>query len=117
MPESLKLLSTTAVSIAFIHTLLGPDHYLPFVALGEAKKWSLPKTMLITFLCGLGHVLSSVIIGFIGIAAGVAVNKLVGIETVRGSIAAWLFIAFGLIYMVVAIRNLVKGSTIRIRII
>ena len=110
MSESLKLLSTTAVSIAFIHTLLGPDHYLPFVALGEAKKWSLPKTMLITFLCGLGHVLSSVIIGFIGIAAGVAVNKLVGIETVRGSIAAWLFIAFGLIYMVVAIRNLVKGK-------
>ena len=105
MEESIKLLSTTAVSIAFLHTLLGPDHYLPFIVLGEAKKWSLPKTMLITFLCGLGHVMSSVVIGFIGIAAGIAVNKLVGIEAVRGSVAAWLFIAFGLIYMIVAIHN------------
>jgi sulfite exporter TauE/SafE len=106
MPESLKLLSTTAVSIAFLHTLLGPDHYLPFIVLGEAKKWSLAKTMLITFLCGLGHVLSSIIIGFIGIAAGVAVNKLVGIEAIRGNVAAWLFIAFGLVYMIIALKNL-----------
>ncbi len=110
MEESIKLLSTTAVSIAFLHTLLGPDHYLPFIVLGEAKKWSLPKTMLITFLCGLGHVMSSVVIGFIGIAAGIAVNKLVGIEAVRGSVAAWLFISFGLIYMIVAIKNLARGK-------
>ena len=103
MEESIKILSATAVSLAFMHTLLGPDHYLPFIVLSEAKKWSTKKTMLITMLCGLGHVLSSVLLGFIGIAAGVALSKLVGIEEVRGSIAAWLFIAFGLIYMIISI--------------
>ncbi len=106
MDESIKLLSATAVSLAFMHTLLGPDHYLPFIVLSEAKKWSTKKTMLITMLCGLGHVLSSVLLGFIGIAAGVALSKLVGIEEVRGSIAAWLFIAFGLIYMIISIYKL-----------
>ncbi len=102
------LLSVTAVSIGFIHTLLGPDHYLPFIVLSEAKKWSLRKTMIITFLCGLGHVMSSVILGLIGIAVGISVHKLTAIESFRGNIAAWLFIAFGLVYMIISIRSLYR---------
>jgi nickel/cobalt transporter (NicO) family protein len=108
MDNSIALLSVTAVSLGFIHTLLGPDHYLPFIVLSEAKKWTTKKTMFITFLCGLGHVLSSVILGLIGIAVGISVNKLVSVETFRGNIAAWLFIAFGLVYMIISIRNLYK---------
>ena len=102
------LLSFTAVSIGFIHTLLGPDHYLPFIVLSEAKKWSLKKTMMITFFCGLGHVMSSVILGLIGIAVGISVNKLTAVESFRGNIAAWLFIAFGLVYMIISIRKLYR---------
>jgi len=108
MDNSIMLLSLTAVSIGFIHTLLGPDHYLPFIVLSEAKKWSLRKTMIITFLCGLGHVMSSVILGLIGIAVGISVHKLTAIESFRGNIAAWLFIAFGLVYMIISIRSLYR---------
>jgi nickel/cobalt transporter (NicO) family protein len=108
MDNSIALLSVTAVSLGFIHTVLGPDHYLPFIVLSEAKKWSLRKTMLITFFCGIGHVLSSVILGLAGIAVGISVSKLVSVESFRGNIAAWLFIAFGLVYMVISIRNLYK---------
>ncbi len=106
--DSIALLSVTAISIGFIHTILGPDHYLPFIVLSEAKKWTLRKTMFITFLCGLGHVLSSVVLGLVGIAVGISVNKLVLVESFRGNIAAWLFIAFGLIYMIISIRNLIR---------
>jgi len=108
MDNSIMLLSVTAVSIGFIHTLLGPDHYLPFIVLSEAKKWSLKKTMMITFFCGLGHVMSSVILGLIGIAVGISVNKLTAVESFRGNIAAWLFIAFGLVYMIISIRKLYR---------
>jgi nickel/cobalt exporter len=108
MNDSIALLSVTAISIGFIHTILGPDHYLPFIVLSQAKKWSLKKTMLITFLCGLGHVLSSVVLGLIGIAVGISVTRLVSVESFRGNIAAWLFIAFGLVYMIISIRNLIK---------
>jgi sulfite exporter TauE/SafE len=108
MDNSIALLSVTAVSLGFIHTVLGPDHYLPFIVLSEAKKWSLRKTMLITFFCGIGHVLSSVILGLAGIAVGISVSKLVSVESFRGNIAAWLFIAFGLVYMVISVRNLYK---------
>jgi nickel/cobalt exporter len=108
MNDSIALLSVTAISIGFIHTILGPDHYLPFIVLSQAKKWSLKKTMLITFLCGLGHVLSSVVLGLLGIAVGISVTRLVSVESFRGNIAAWLFIAFGLVYMIISIRNLIK---------
>jgi nickel/cobalt exporter len=108
MNDTLTLLSFTAVSIGFLHTLLGPDHYLPFIVLSQAKGWSTRKTMIITFLCGLGHVLSSVVLGIIGIAVGISVNKLVSVESFRGNIAGWLFIAFGLVYMIISIRNLIK---------
>lgn len=108
MNESIALLLATAISIGFIHTILGPDHYLPFIVLSEAKKWTLRKTMFITFLCGLGHVLSSVVLGLVGIGVGISVNRLVHMETFRGNIAAWLFIAFGLVYLVISIRNLIR---------
>jgi len=108
MDNSITILSVTAIMIGFIHTLLGPDHYLPFIVLSQAKKWSLRKTMTITFLCGLGHVLSSVVLGLIGIAVGLSVTRVVSFESFRGNIAAWLFIAFGLVYMIISLRNLVK---------
>ncbi len=108
MDNSIALLSVTAVSLGFIHTVLGPDHYLPFIVLSEAKKWTLKKTMWITFVCGLGHVLSSVILGITGIIVGISVNRLVEVESFRGNIAGWLFIAFGLIYMLISIRNLYR---------
>jgi sulfite exporter TauE/SafE len=109
MADSITLLSITAISIGFIHTILGPDHYLPFIVLSEAKKWTIRKTILITFVCGIGHVLSSVILGLVGIGVGISVKKLVSVESFRGNIAAWLFIAFGLVYMVISIRNLIKN--------
>jgi len=111
MDNSIWLLSVTAVSLGFFHTLLGPDHYLPFIVMSEAKKWSTRKTMVITFLCGLGHVLSSVVLGLVGIIVGISVNRLVEVESFRGSIAGWLFIAFGLVYMIISIRNLYRKKT------
>jgi nickel/cobalt exporter len=108
MNDSVALLSVTAISLGFLHTLFGPDHYLPFIVLSQAKKWTLRKTMFITFICGIGHVLSSVLLGLAGIAVGVSINKLVAAESFRGNIAAWLFIAFGLVYMVISVRNLIR---------
>ncbi len=109
MEESTLLLAGTAVTIGFVHTLVGPDHYLPFIVMGEARKWSIRKTMLITFLCGLGHVLSSVVVGFIGIAAGISLSKLEFLEGFRGNIAAWLLIAFGLVWMLISLRKFYRS--------
>lgn len=100
MNNEILILAGTAASIGFAHTVLGPDHYLPFIVIGRARQWTLPRTLFISFLCGLGHVLSSVVIGLVGIALGIAIFRLEGIETFRGSLAAWLLIGFGLAYSV-----------------
>lgn len=107
--DSLTLLATTAVIIAFTHTILGPDHYLPFIVISKAKRWTLQKTLLVTFFCGLGHVLSSVVLGLIGIAVGISLSRIEFFESSRGNIAAWLLIAFGLVYTVISLRKLYKS--------
>jgi hypothetical protein len=40
-----------AVSVAFFHTLLGPDHTLPFIMLARSEGWSMTRTLVVTFLC------------------------------------------------------------------
>ena len=37
----LSALCVTAASIGFLHTLFGPDHYLPFIVMAKAKGWLL----------------------------------------------------------------------------
>ena len=96
--SALTVLLTAAVTIAAGHTVIGIDHSLPFIVLGRARGWSLGRVLTVTGLCGVGHVLSSVLLGFVGIGIGVALERLEWIEAARGSIAAWLLIAFGALY-------------------
>ncbi len=96
-PE-MAALTLTAASLGFLHTLLGPDHYLPFVVMARARRWSRVRTAWITLICGLGHIGSSVMLGLAGIALGISVTRLEGIEALRGDLAAWALIAFGLVY-------------------
>lgn len=106
-----QVLLATAATVAFTHTVLGPDHYVVFAAMGRARKWSLAKTLRVTFLCGLGHVLSSVILGFLGIVAGARLVALVEIEGVRGNLAGWALIAFGLIYLAWGLKQAGRGRS------
>jgi ABC-type nickel/cobalt efflux system permease component RcnA len=105
MDIDLNLLVLTAISIGFVHTLIGPDHYLPFVAMSAARNWTRRKTLLVTAACGVGHVLGSIVLGLVGIAIGAALHRLEWIEGVRGDLAAWALTAFGLVYMAWGLRR------------
>ncbi len=109
MSHELLILIGTAAFIALTHTLVGPDHYVPFIVMAKARNWSPARTALITFLCGIGHVLSSIVLGVVGIAAGMALGGIELIEAMRGDIAAWLLTGFGLIYMVWGIRRAIRN--------
>ena len=106
-----QILIATAASIAFLHTVLGPDHYLVFTAMGKARGWSLARTLRITFYCGVGHVAGSVLLGAIGIVAGAQLASLVAIEGVRGELAGWTLIAFGLVYFAWGLKKAGRGQT------
>ncbi len=95
--------------MGFLHTLAGPDHYLPFIMMSKARGWGRAKTFWVTLFSGLGHVLSSVVLGFIGIGLGVALSKLELIESFRGDMAAWMFTAFGFVYLVWGIHRAIRN--------
>jgi ABC-type nickel/cobalt efflux system permease component RcnA len=105
MTAEIAMLAMTAAAIAFAHTILGPDHYLPFVAMAKARGWSLARTLRITLACGAGHLAGSVILGLAGIALGIQLSSLTWLEGVRGNLAAWLLIGFGLAYTAWGLRQ------------
>jgi hypothetical protein len=112
MPDPIQtttLLLGTAASLAVVHTLLGIDHSLPFVALGRARGWALGRTLLVTALCGAGHVASSVLIGVVGVGLGIATDALLWLESARGELAAALLIGFGVAYAAWAIWRGLRG--------
>jgi sulfite exporter TauE/SafE len=110
MSEELSILALSAAAIAFFHTLLGPDHYLPFIAMARAQGWSLARTATITALCGAGHILSSVLLGAVGIALGLAASFFEPLDEIRGSLAAWAFMSFGLVYLAWGLRQARKKA-------
>jgi ABC-type nickel/cobalt efflux system permease component RcnA len=105
MTPEITMLSVSAATIAFFHTILGPDHYLPFVAMTKARGWSMAKTLRVTLVCGAGHVAGSIVLGLLGIYVGIQLSSLQWLESARGNLAAWLLIAFGLVYTAWGLRQ------------
>ncbi len=97
-------LAVTAAGVALVHVVAGPDHTVPFVMLARARGWSAAKTAFVTFVCGVGHVVSSLLLGVVGLALGAGIAHITALEEVRGSVAAWGLVAFGLAYALWGIR-------------
>ena len=112
MPESEVLaLCLTAATLGLVHTLLGPDHYVPFVAMAKVGRWLMRKTMIVTALCGVGHVAGSIMIGALGIAIGWGLGGLEAFEAGRGSLAGWLLLGFGMAYAAWGLHRAVRKRT------
>ncbi len=111
MQAELQALILTAISIALLHTISGPDHYLPFIVLSKTRGWGLSKTIGWTIACGLGHVLSSVVIALGAAAIGWSFSKIVWIENVRGGLAGWLMLLFGFFYLIWGMIKFVQNKS------
>lgn len=107
--QELSLLLATAASIGVVHTLLGPDHYVPFAALSAARGWSTRRTLALTAACGVGHVLGSLVLGAAGVLLGASLADLVGVEGLRGEVAAWLLLGIGAAYLVWGVAGARRG--------
>lgn len=94
---TLAALLLTAVLTGMIHTIAGPDHYLPFVAISKSRNYGWSKTLFWTILCGIGHVGSAIVLalGFILFAEILTESRLEWLEAWRGDIAAYAMIGMG----------------------
>jgi ABC-type nickel/cobalt efflux system permease component RcnA len=108
--SEVAVLLLTAASLGFLHTLLGPDHYVPFAVMATARKWTLRRTISVTLLCGVGHIAGSVVLGIVGIAMGFGLASLEQIQSFRGTFAAWALVAFGLMYFAWGLRRAFRNQ-------
>lgn len=109
MTPEIGMLALSAAAIAFVHTVLGPDHYLPFVAMSRARGWSTAKALRITLACGIGHLAGSVLLGVAGISLGMQLSSVTWLEGFRGNLAAWLLVGFGLAYAAWGLRQALRN--------
>ncbi len=111
MHNEIMVLILSAITIACLHTVTGPDHYLPFIALSKSRGWSLSKTIWWTMVCGCGHVCSSVLLGLGGAAIGWSLSKVSWLQEIRGGIAGWVMLCFGLLYGIWGLCRAYKSNT------
>lgn len=104
---TLSAIWVAALLTAVLHTIMGPDHYLPFVAIGKSRHFSLKKTLFWTFVCGIGHIASALLIAlvFIYFSHWLSAEEFSWIEDNRGNIAAYALIGLGAAYLLWAIRH------------
>ena len=50
--------------ISFLHAVI-PNHWLPVLAIGRKEGWTLAETSRVTFIAGMSHIVSTVIIGLL----------------------------------------------------
>lgn len=62
----LATIALTGFTVAFFHAAI-PTHWLPFVLVSKARKWSRGKTLAVSAFAGMGHVALTSLIG-LGIA-------------------------------------------------
>ena len=83
------VIAGSAASIGFVHTILGPDHYLPLVAMAKTNGWSAPKTASYAAICGISRLLGTILVGFLVFLLGLAFFNFETVQSLRGDFAGW----------------------------
>jgi nickel/cobalt transporter (NicO) family protein len=94
MSDSSALLLVGAVAaVGVLHTIV-PDHWVPIALMARQRGWSRAQTTRVAFKAGIGHVVSTLLIGAIVWLAGVAVAQRFGhwVDT----LASVALVGFGL---------------------
>jgi len=82
--------------LSVLHALI-PNHWLPVLAISRKENWSISQTTYVTFISGLSHALSTVLIGIAIGLLGVTLAEY--IESFTHLIAPLVLISLGCFYV------------------
>jgi nickel/cobalt transporter (NicO) family protein len=82
--------------LSVLHAVI-PNHWLPVLAISRKENWTIAQTTSVTFVSGLSHAVSTVLIGIAIALLGVTLSK--HIEIFAHVIAPVVLIALGLFYI------------------
>ena len=89
-------LITGGLVLSILHALI-PNHWLPVLAISRKENWSIGQTTSVTFITGLSHALSTVLIGVVIGVVGVTLAE--HIESFAHLVAPLILILLGLFYV------------------
>lgn len=85
----LTTVAFTGFTVAFFHAAI-PTHWLPFVLVARARRWSRPKALAVSALAGIGHVLLTSLLGLAIAWFGFQLDERLGALFTRGTGAVLL---------------------------
>jgi nickel/cobalt transporter (NicO) family protein len=100
--EALFLVAAVA-GVGVLHTIV-PDHWVPITLIARQRGWSRSETATVAFKAGIGHVLSTLVLGLVVWIAGVAFATRFG--HVVDTAASIALIGFGAWIAISALREL-----------
>jgi putative Mn2+ efflux pump MntP len=89
-------LITGSLILSVLHALI-PNHWLPVLAISRKENWTLSQTTSVTFISGLSHALSTVLIGIVIGMLGVTLAE--HIESFTHLVAPIILISLGIFYI------------------
>jgi ABC-type nickel/cobalt efflux system permease component RcnA len=94
-------------TVGVLHTLV-PDHWVPITLIARSEGWSLRQTVRAALIAGGGHTVSTLLIGLLVWAAGVAFAMRFG--TLVSTVSSAALIAFGLWICVSSLREVAADN-------
>ena len=111
MNGSSLALVLAAAAVGSLHTM-APDHWMPFAALARARHWPPMRAARTTILCGFGHVTVSAALGIAAAFIGLGVIRVIGGHL--ATLATWLLMAFGTVYLIWGIRRSMRRDPLAV---
>lgn len=88
--------------LSLIHALI-PHHWIPIIAIAKTEKWSNKEALFATFVTGLSHMISTIIIGVIVGFVGIKLSESYSYFTTIA--APTILVVLGIIYLIIDLRS------------
>ncbi|MFZ1378204.1 MAG: hypothetical protein WAS56_00930 [Saprospiraceae bacterium] len=92
----LKVILAGTIMISILHAVI-PSHWLPILSISKSRKWTKRETLRVTFLAGLAHVCSTIVLGLFVSFFGAQLKYF--LEDILTIVIPIMLILFGLYFL------------------
>ncbi len=91
-----------SILLSVVHALI-PNHWLPFVAIGRAERWSIRETLVVSAIAGTAHIGATIIVGVLVGMLGIRITS--SYQFVMEVGAPFILVVMGVIFVVLDLRG------------
>lgn len=88
--------------LSLIHASI-PNHWIPLIAISKTEKWSGKETLMATFITGVSHTISTIIIGIIVGFVGIKLSE--SYHYITKVAAPVILLSIGVIYLLIDLKS------------